>query len=167
MLKEDHMTHDAMIRFIRRDIRRALIALAAMLAWFLLCAALAWANPPPPGSDDAQIMQPFGPWITQQHDPAGRLCCSIADGRPVEARIIEQSRTYRVHPTCVACGDKTVIIEGPHWEAHVTPEHWPGEPDRWVGVPESTITHTENPVGVPILWMYNGEVRCFSPPGGV
>lgn len=89
-------------------------------------------------------MAPFRAWITTQHDPAGRWCCDLGDGRPVDAK-----------------------IEGDHWRAHVTPEHFPGEVDRWVDVPDDAVIRGSNPTGVAILWLYNGRTQCFAPADGV
>jgi len=117
---------------------RPLAALA-----LLALATPALAAPPPVGSEDWKIMAPYKEWVTGQHDLAGRWCCDIADGRPVDARVV-----------------------GDHWEAHVTPQHFPGEADRWVVVPEDKITRSVNPMGTPILWLYQGRVQCFAPPDG-
>lgn len=125
------------------------------LALLLASAGLADAAPPPVGSEDYRLMAPFKDWITSQHSERGISCCSLADGRPVDAR-----------------------IEGDHWIAHVTPEHFPGEIDHWVDIPEDKIVHEGNPMGVPVLWLHTfggatpgpasgGIVLCFAPPSGV
>jgi len=101
------------------------------------------AAPPPVDSDDWKIMAPYKEWVTAQHDARGRWCCDIGDGRPVEARVADD-----------------------HWEVHVTPAHFPGEPDRWLAVPAEKITRNANPTGTPILWPYQGRVQCFAPPDG-
>ncbi len=101
------------------------------------------AAPPPEGSDDYKLIMPYRDWVTSQHDALGRWCCDIGDGRPVEAR-----------------------IAGDHWEAHITAQHFPGESDRWVTVPDEKITHNANPTGTPILWLYQSRVQCFAPPDG-
>ena len=119
--------------------KRLALALAMMLV-----AGRAWSAPPPVGSDDWNIMAPFREWVTTQHDTLGRWCCDIGDGRPVEARIADN-----------------------HWEVHVTPQHWPGETDRWIAVPDEKVTHNANPTGAPILWLYRSRVQCFAPPDGV
>jgi len=106
-------------------------------------AAPARAAPPPVGSDDWNIMIPYKEWVTSQHDTLGRWCCDIGDGRPVEARIADD-----------------------HWEVHVTPKHFPDEPDHWMVVPDEKITRNANPTGTPILWLYQGRVQCFAPPDG-
>jgi hypothetical protein len=107
-------------------------------------AAPAQAAPPPVGSEDWKVMAPFAEWVRSQHDRGGYWCCDIGDGRPVEAR-----------------------IAGDHWEAHITPEHWPGQTDHWVVVPDDRITRGGNPTGTPILWLLSGRVQCFAPPDAV
>jgi hypothetical protein len=115
-----------------------------ILAAALLAVTLpAYAAPPPEGSEDWKIMHPYKEWVTTQHDLRGRWCCDIGDGRPVDAR-----------------------ITGDHWEVHVTPQHWPGETDRWLAVPDEKVTRSVNPMGTPILWLYQGRVQCFAPPDG-
>lgn len=111
----------------------------------LVClSAVAHAAPPPEGSEDAKILQPYKAWVTTQHDTSGRWCCDIGDGRPVDAQ-----------------------IEGDHWKVHITPEHFPGEVDRWENVPENKVTRNGNPMGLSILWLYLGRIQCFAPPDGV
>ena len=75
------------------------IRIAAVLS---LLATPALAAPPPEGSEDWNVMHPFAEWVTSQHDAAGRWCCDIGDGRPVEAE-----------------------IDGDHWRGDVTPAHLP------------------------------------------
>jgi len=115
-------------------------------AWVIWVAAtrLAAAAPPPVGSEDWQIMHPYAEWVTSQYDQRGRWCCDIGDGRPVDAQ-----------------------IEGDHWKVHVTPAHFPNEPDHWLVVPDEKITRGGNPTGSPILWLLYGNVQCFAPPDGV
>ena len=120
-----------------------------MRSLVLACVAAAWAGtaqaaPPPVDSEDWQIMHPFAEWVTSQHDRRGYWCCDIGDGRPVDAR-----------------------IEGDHWTVHVTPAHFPNEPDHWLTVPDEKITRGGNPTGSPILWLLHGNVQCFAPPDGV
>jgi len=119
------------------------IALLAALA-LLALAQPAGAAPPPQDSEDWKIMHPYQQWVTSQHDLLGRWCCDIGDGRPVEARISDD-----------------------HWEVHVTKDHFPDEPERWLPVPEEKVTRGLNPMGTPILWLYQGHVQCFAPPDGV
>ncbi len=114
----------------------------AVAASFALAAA-AHAAPPPVGSDDWQIMHPYAEWVTTQHDRRGYWCCDIGDGRPVEARIVDD-----------------------HWEVHITKAHFPDEPEHWLTVPEGKITAGGNPTGTPIVWLLHGNVQCFAPPDG-
>lgn len=123
--------------------------LLVTLAAAAFCAALplarpAQAAPPPEGSEDSRIMAPHSAWIRSQHDKRGAWCCDIGDGRPVDAR-----------------------IAGDHWEAHVTPAHFPEETDRWVAVPMQKVLGGGNPTGSAILWLLRGQVQCFAPPDGV
>jgi hypothetical protein len=122
---------------------RLAIPVLAALGVLLALSAPARAAPPPMGSDDWAVMGPYKEWVTSQHDLAGRWCCDIGDGRPVEAR-----------------------IAGDHWEVHVTPAHFPDEPDHWMAVPDEKITRNVNPTGMPILWLYQSRVQCFAPPDG-
>jgi len=115
------------------------------------CAAPpAVAAPPSPNSEDARIMSPQEAWITSRHDRQNNACCDIGDGRPAEANLV----------TVVDWDDVTRT----HWRAHITPDHFPGESDRWVVIPDEKIVSGANPVGVPILWLYKGRVQCFAPP---
>lgn len=114
----------------------------ALVAAFLFTVP-AHAAPPPEGSDDWQIMHPYVEWVTTQHDRRGYWCCDIGDGRPVQARIADD-----------------------HWEVHVTPSHFPDEPNQWLSVPDGKITAGGNPTGTPILWLLHGNVQCFAPPDG-
>jgi hypothetical protein len=118
--------------------------MSRLVVALLLLTSPALGAPPPPGSEDAQVMGPYKDWITSQHDGAGRWCCDIGDGRPVEAR-----------------------TQGNHWQAHITPDHFPGETDRWQDIPDERIVKSGNPTGVAILWMYQGRVQCFAVPSGV
>jgi hypothetical protein len=112
----------------------------------------AGASPPAPGSEDAQIMAPYQDWITSRSDQYHNACCDIGDGRPVEADIT----------TVDEDGERRT-----HWRAHVTPKHFPDQPDHWVVVPDEKIVLGANPTGSPILWLYKGLVQCFAPPAGL
>ncbi len=122
----------------------------AVLAVVLLAAPAAIAAPPAPDSDDARIMAPFKQWVTTRDDRHGIPCCDIGDGRPVEADMATTVDRDHVRRT--------------HWRAHVTPDHFPDQPDHWVVVPDEKIVPGANPTGTPILWLYNGLVQCFAPP---
>jgi hypothetical protein len=114
-------------------------------------------------------MQPYGDWFRNQKQPAsGTSCCSDSDGRPVDAR-----------------------IEGDHWQAHITAEHFPGVRDQWIPIPDERVIRSSNPTGRAVVWLYvphhwttmgqcehcsrdDGPdqgaalvVYCFAPPDGV
>jgi hypothetical protein len=110
------------------------------------------AAPPPPDSEDAQILAPAADWVRRQTDRHSNPCCDIGDGRPVDAEIATLADSDRVLRS--------------HWRAHVTPAHFPGQPDHWVVVPDDKIITGPNPTGSPILWLYHGLVQCFAPPNG-
>jgi hypothetical protein len=111
------------------------------------------ASPPAPGSEDSQIMAPYQAWISTRSDRHNNACCDIGDGRPVEADMVTVTDEDDVRRT--------------HWRAHVTPKHFPDQPDHWVVVPEDKIVPGANPTGSPILWLYKGLVQCFAPPAGL
>ena len=135
----------------------------AAACMFALLAAPAFAAPPPMDSDDWRIMGPYKEWATSQHDLAGRWCCDIGDGRPVDAEIFENCN---LPPGDVPDKCPAQMPIGAHWWAHVTSEHWPDERDRWMMIPDEKITSGINPIGVPILWLYQSRVQCFAPPDG-
>jgi len=108
------------------------IILAAALA-----ASAAYANPPDPNSDDYKLLAPYADWIRGVHSAAGLLCCSIADGRPTELRVVDG-----------------------HYEAHITTNHWPDAPNAWLPVPPEAIVRVPNPTGWPIVWWYQHRIRC-------
>lgn len=95
----------------------------------------ALAAPPPVDSDDYRIMHPQKEWVEDRHiaDDKGHSfwCCNFSDGRPVDVRIDADG----------------------HWQAHVTPAHWPGVVDQWITIPDEKVLRGPNPVGVPILWL--------------
>ena len=153
---------------------------------------MAFAAPPPEGSDDAKIMGPYKEWATSQHDLAGRWCCDIGDGRPVEAVICQIEPRVMAVPNEPGCplDANTPGAGDDRWWAHVTRKHFPdtgqicdgspvehgvrgGEPCRplppegaWISIPDDKILRQANPTGVPILWLYQGRVQCFAPPDG-
>jgi hypothetical protein len=123
---------------------------STLLAAALLGAGTTVAAPPAPDSEDAQIMAPYKKWIMTRGDQNGITCCEIGDGRPVDADI-------------VTIPDNN-LLKHTYWRAHVTPAHFPGQPDHWVVVPDAKIVPGANPIGTPILWLHNGLVQCFAPP---
>jgi hypothetical protein len=95
-------------------------------------------------------MAPYRDWIITRGDRHGVSCCDIGDGRPVDADMVTMLDNNQSKHT--------------YWRAHVTPAHFPGQPDHWVIVPDEKIVPGANPTGNPILWLYNGLVQCFAPP---
>jgi hypothetical protein len=119
----------------------------------LLILRTAMAMPPSPGSEDARLLEPYKDWIATRHDRYQNPCCDISDGRPVDADMVTIVDADSVRRT--------------HWRAHVTPGHFPGQPDHWMIIPDEKIIVGTNPTGSPILWLYNGLVQCFAPPAGL
>lgn len=117
----------------------------------LLIASNALAAPPPIGSEDYLIMQPFRDWINEQIVPGTNdsSCCNVSDGRPVTTRINKDG----------------------HYEAYVTHEKFPSSvaegKDMWLEIPDEAIIKPANPTGVAILWYYYAHIYCFSPSNGV
>lgn len=102
------------------------------------------AAAPPPGSEDYEILHPHKQWIESATNAAQGLCCSMADGRVVDAKIV-----------------------GDHWEVlFLHPETLKDPPIGWQRVPEWAVVPGVNETGVPIGWWYGSLVRCFAPQGG-
>jgi hypothetical protein len=116
-----------------------------VLAAVLMAGAPALAAPPPEGSEDFRELAPYHDWVITRENSLGGRCCDEGDGRPVEA-----------------------VVEGDRWKVHVTPGHWPKEPDHWVVVPANRVLHEPNPAGVSILWLnpYTHRPQCFLPAAG-
>lgn len=122
-------------RFAARAYRWPLVVAVA--------AGTALAAPPPVGSEDWEIMAPFSDWIRElQHE--GILCCTMADGRPVQAR-----------------------TRGETWQVRWRPGQLANAPTDWVDVPEKVILRIPNPIGMPIAFYLGGQIRCFVPPGAI
>lgn len=109
------------------------------------------AAPPPEGSEDYKIMHPYAQWVTSQHDRLGRWCCSIADGRPVDAKISPE-------------GHWQVMFQRPET---ISDDAAQPVPSGWINVPDDAVIKGANPMGVPIAWWYRGRIQCFCPIGGV
>jgi hypothetical protein len=118
--------------------------MAALTLAAVLFGSSVQAAPPEPGSEDADIMGPYADWVEHQHDANGAWCCTISDGRTVEAR-----------------------ISGASWEVHITPDKFPGSHDHWQAVPDEKVLRVPNPTGFPIAWVMNDRIFCFAPPSGV
>lgn len=112
------------------------------------------AAPPPQDSDDARALGPHHRWVEIQELDLGP-CCSLSDGRLVEARI--RGGHYEVRfldPESIAVGDRP--------EAGV-----------YYTVPSEALLREDNPIGQPIAWwsmfplyrggLLQGHIRCFIP----
>lgn len=109
----------------------------------LLISTAAHAAPPPVGSEDWEVMAPWSDWIRGlQHE--GVICCTMADGRPVEAR-----------------------TRGDRWQVRWRPGQLTGAPTEWTDVPPDVVMRMANPIGVPIAFWLGGVIRCFVPAGGI
>ncbi len=116
------------------------LALALCLSLAACKPQPAYAAPPAEGSEDWEIMHPHADWIRQlQH--GGVLCCTLADGRPVEAR-----------------------TRGDRWQVRWRPGQLEGAPTDWTDVPPEVVMSGHNPIGVPIAFWLAGVIRCFVPP---
>lgn len=111
---------------------------------FMLFVSPVLSAPPVVGSDDWEIMHDYREWIETQHTQFGAWCCTVADGRPVDARVHEG-----------------------HWQIFVTEEKFPRSPRGWTDVPDAAVVREPNPVGVPIAWVLGGRVLCFAPSSGI
>ena len=83
---------------------------------------------PPPGADPA-----LSPWFEDLRQPGtGRSCCSIADCRPVDVRIVED-----------------------HYEAYVH-NRWMSVP------PDKIVHRSDNPTGRAVIcWTPTLGIMCF------
>lgn len=120
------------------------LCVSAVFALTISSGLPAWANPPPPDSEDAKVLSGYRAWVESQNTQDGYLCCSIADGRLVDAR-----------------------IKDGHWQVRFHPGNDIGAPTDWVVVDENAVLRKPNPTGYPIAWWFLGQVRCFAPPSGV
>lgn len=127
----------------RVSLRRGVLARLGLGLVAVLAAGPAGAAPPAVGSEDWEIMAPHAEWI-RGLQRAGILCCTMADGRPVEAR-----------------------SRGERWQVRWRPGQLAGTPEGWVDVPPDVVMHMHNPVGMAVVFWIAGEIRCFVPPGGV
>ena len=119
-----------------RSLGATLFIIVLILAAYVAAVRFGHAEPPP-GAHDPAISK----WFRDQKQPGtGYICCSIADGRPVVTRSV-----------------------GGHLEAFVDRKSFgPSAPNAWLEIPENVIIRgIENPNGEPILFFYQGEIRCF------
>ena len=120
----------------------------------LFAAAPAFAEPPPVGSEDYEILAPFGDWIAAQNQPGTVVsCCNIGDGRIVEHRVREGHLQIRfVHPE--------TLPDYPY-------AHRPAV-GQWYPVPDNSILRgptgapIANPTGVDVGWWLGGRILCYA-----
>jgi len=124
------------------------IPIAAL--WFFALLSITEAFGRPPENADSAL----APWFQGQAIPGlGVSCCSQADGRAVDFRIV-----------------------GDHYEAYLTKKAFPDAIDRdhWEPVPQNALLeHQNNPTGraiawvIPYEWQYGGHtykrgsITCF------
>ncbi len=101
------------------------------------------AAPPPPGSDQAEMMAPHGDWIRRQRSSTGVNCCDWSDGRVV------QPHQVRRRPDGV-------------WEVFYARDVWDDGTDVWLVVPASAVLPTLSPVGLPVAWILRSRVLCLA-----
>jgi len=112
---------------MRSSFRTAvLVAAGALISAAVLAAA----------PDGADPNSPLATWYRSLQTQDGKSCCSIADCRPMDARLV-----------------------GDHWEILV-----PGT--GWEVVPNDRVLNRDNPDGRPIACRSLGQVLCFIPPAG-
>jgi hypothetical protein len=110
--------------------------------------AVAHAEPPPPGSEDAEMLGPYSAAISdaRRDDMPNYKCCDIGDGTVVDARI---------------AGDRWQVKFRDH-------ARFPDAPTDWTDVPPEAVLHRwHNPTGNAIIWWLDGHIRCFAQPKGV
>lgn len=87
-------------------------------------------------------MGPHKEWIENLRR-GGVSCCSLADGRPVDAR-----------------------IHGGRWQVKWRTGQLPTAPLHWTDVPDAAVLRVPNPIGPPIAFWAAGQVLCFIPGSG-
>lgn len=120
----------------------------------LLAVAIAIPDAKGAPPDGVDLSSPMSQWYQSLKVPNGNGagCCSVADCRPVEARMGKSG-----------------------YEAFVGKSTFPDEaddlshgaaPNAWLPVPEEAIIRPlANPSGSAVLCWYNGTIRCFVPGG--
>lgn len=125
-----------------------IVALVMVGAWVFAVMGPAHGAPPAVGSMDWQLMAPHREWTEDLKDNDGRGCCSMADCRPVDARLWNGS-----------------------WQVRFRREQYggamAGAPTDWTNVPPEALLIQENPTGVPIACFSGGKILCFVPAGAV
>jgi hypothetical protein len=106
---------------------------------------------PPPGADPNS---PETAWYHAARTPECWGCCDVADGRPVQAR-----------PDPSSPLGWAVLLNGNWTPVPADTRATRCQPDRngidWLPAGEYPV----NPAGHAVVWIYNGRIRCFSPPG--
>jgi hypothetical protein len=131
---------------------RRRIAAAVIASSLIAAGAGASAAPPPTDSEEMRELGPYQSWFTAQTTRMG-ACCSLADGRMVEARIRGGHFEVRfLHPETISA---------------------PFRPDRGTFYPvaEVAVLRGRNPTGHAIAWWSPvelfvdgasiGRIRCF------
>lgn len=110
----------------------------------LVAAPAALAAPPAPGSEDYDVMLPYGEWIRSLR-ANGRLCCDWSDTRPVKSRTV-----------------------GDRYQVWFRKDQIIGAPiEQWLDVPDDAVIRGVNPIGIAVASWYGGRVQCFVPAGGI
>ena len=115
---------------------RSLFLGGIVLGWTAGGCAPALAAPPP---DADPRLAPWFQGLT--HPGTNKPCCSLADCRPVQYRVIDG-----------------------HFQAFIGDEfpRWSNPPHSWVDVPDSHVLHRpDNPTGEGVACWFQGEVVCF------
>jgi hypothetical protein len=102
---------------------------------------------PPEGVDPNS---PEAVWYHGARTPQCWGCCDIADGRPVLAEPDPKS----------PLGWRVLLADG--W--HRVPEGVRATRCSEDFVPKPLGNYPENPDGHAVVWIYKGQIRCFSPP---
>lgn len=102
---------------------------------------------PPAGVDPNS---PEAIWYHDARTPQCWGCCDIADGRPVLAEPDPKS----------PLGWRVLLADG--W--HLVPEGVRATRCSEDFVPRPLGYYPEDPQGHAVVWLYKGQIRCFSPP---
>ena len=112
---------------------------AAYLALLMFACQPAQSNPPPPGTQDYDLLHPFAGWISTVTNKANEKCCDIGDGTVVLQRD----------------GPDGIEIR------FLAFDRFPTAPRGWVKVPPEAVVYERNMASVSIAWWYGEKVRCF------
>ena len=114
-----------------------------VLALAMLLTTQAYAMPPEPGSEQANLMRGFKEWIEDQHSDDGTYCCTSSDGRVIFDNEIRRGSTTR-------------------WEIFYSSKSFSDGTDRWLAVPDGAILPQASPIGMPVAWVVNSKVYCLA-----